>query len=126
VSSDPIVQSDSVKHLAFDKSVLIVDVKCLKDSSISYALYIPQKYVTDKENPIIWYSFQRNQQWMNESKSKKDVEILRWFGDPYTIAEKNGDTLNMYAVKFGRTNMKETEMKKTFIFHYKLYQEKEF
>jgi hypothetical protein len=29
----------------------------------------------------------------------------------------------MYAVKFGRTNMKETELQKTFIFHYKLFQQ---
>jgi hypothetical protein len=59
---------------------------------------------------------------MQHSKSKKDVEVLRWFSDPYTLAQTNGDTLNMYAVKFGRTNMQETELEKTFIFHYKLYQ----
>ena len=59
---------------------------------------------------------------MQQCKSKKDVEILRWFSDPYTIAQTNGDTLNMYAVKFGRTNMQESELQKTFVFHYKLYQ----
>jgi hypothetical protein len=59
---------------------------------------------------------------MRQSKSKKDIEILKWFSDPYTIAEANGDTLNMYAVKFGRTNMQESELKKTIVFHYKLYQ----
>jgi hypothetical protein len=59
---------------------------------------------------------------MERCPSKKDIAILRWFGDPYTIAEANGDTLNVYAVKFGRTNMEETELKKTFVFHYKLYQ----
>jgi hypothetical protein len=31
----------------------------------------------------------------------------------------------MYAVKFGRTNMQETELQKTFVFHYKLYQNKD-
>ena len=59
---------------------------------------------------------------MQQCKSKKDVEILRWFSDPYTIAQINGDTLNMYAVKLGRTNMQESELQKTFVFHYKLYQ----
>jgi inner membrane protein len=75
------------------------------------------------KNPITWHSYPRNQQLMQQSKSKKDVEILKWFSDPYTIAEANGDTLNVYAVKFGRTNMQESELKKTFVFHYKLYQE---
>jgi len=75
-----------------------------------------------KQNPITWHSYPRNQHLMQQCKSKKDVEILRWFSDPYTIAQTNGDTLNMYAVKFGRTNMQQSELQKTFVFHYKLYQ----
>jgi hypothetical protein len=59
---------------------------------------------------------------MQQSKSKEDVKILRWFSDPNMIAQSHGDTLNMYAVKFGRTNMQESELQKTFVFHYKLYQ----
>ncbi len=74
------------------------------------------------QRPIKWYSYPRNQHLMQVCKSKKDIEILRWFGDPYTIAEANGDTLNVYAVKFGRTNFQESELKKTFVFYYKLYQ----
>ncbi len=74
------------------------------------------------QSPITWHRYPRNQYLMEQCKSKKDVETLKWFSDPYTIAQANGDTLNMYAVKFGRTNMQETELKKTFVFHYKLYQ----
>ncbi|MGZ5190249.1 MAG: metal-dependent hydrolase [Flavisolibacter sp.] len=85
-------------------------------------LFIGEFSLLHKQNPITWYSYPRNQYLMRQSKSKKDVEILRWFGDPYTIAQSNGDTLNVYAVKFGRTNMQESEMQKTFVFHYKLYQ----
>ncbi|MBK7817648.1 MAG: metal-dependent hydrolase [Sphingobacteriaceae bacterium] len=85
-------------------------------------VFIGEVSLFHRKNPITWYSYPRNQQLMQQCKSKKDVEILRWFGDPYTIAETNGDTLNMYAVKFGRTNMKESALQKTFVFHYKLYQ----
>ncbi|HEY1040164.1 MAG TPA: metal-dependent hydrolase [Bacteroidia bacterium] len=85
-------------------------------------IFIGEFSLLHRENPITWHSYPRNQHLMKESKSKKDVEVLRWFSDPYTIAQSNGDTLNMYAVKFGRTNMQEREMEKTFIFHYKLYQ----
>ena len=86
-------------------------------------IFIGEFSLLHKQNPITWHSYPRNQHLMQQCKSKKDVEILRWFGDPYTIAKTNGDTLNMYAVKFGRTNMEETEMEKTFVFHYKLYQQ---
>lgn len=86
-------------------------------------LFIGEFSLLHRQNPITWYSYPRNQHLMQQSKSKKDVEVLRWFSDPYTIAQNNGDTLNMYAVKFGRTNMQESDMQKTFVFHYKLYQE---
>jgi inner membrane protein len=85
-------------------------------------VFVGEFSLLHSQNPITWHSYPRHQQLMEQSKSKTDVAVLRWFGDPYTIAEANGDTLNMYAVKFGRTNMQENEMKKTFIFHYKLYQ----
>lgn len=86
------------------------------------AVFIGEFSLLHKQNPITWHSYPRHQYLMQQCKSKKDVEILRWFSDPYTIAQTNGDTLNMYAVKFGRTNMQQSEMQKTFVFHYKLYQ----
>ncbi len=85
-------------------------------------VFIGEFSLLHQQNSITWHSYPRNQQLMKQCKSKKDIEILRWFSDPYTIAQANGDTLNMYAVKFGRTNMQENELKKTLIFHYKLYQ----
>ena len=85
-------------------------------------VFIGEFSLLHKQNPITWHSYTRNQDLMEQCKSKKDVEVLRWFSDPYTIAQANGDTLNMYAVKFGRTNMQENELQKSFVFHYKLYQ----
>lgn len=85
-------------------------------------VFIGEFSLLHRDNPITWHSYPRNVQLMEQCKSKKDVEILQWFSDPYTIAQANGDTLNVYAVKFGRTNMQESELEKTFIFHYKLYQ----
>lgn len=85
-------------------------------------LFIGEFSLLHNENPIKWYSYPRNQNLMTQCKSKNDVAILKWFGDPYTIAQANEDTLNVYTVKFGRTNLQESELKKTFVFHYKLYQ----
>lgn len=86
-------------------------------------VFIGEYSLLHHENPITWHSYPRNVHLMEQCKSKEDVAILQWFSDPYTIAQANGDTLNVYAVKFGRTNMQESELGKTFIFHYKLYQE---
>jgi inner membrane protein len=86
-------------------------------------VFVGELSLLHTQNPITWHSYPRNQHLMQQCKSQKDVAILRWFSDPYTIAQANGDTLNMYAVKFGRTNMQENELQKTFVFHYKLYQQ---
>lgn len=86
------------------------------------AIFVGEFSLLHKDKPITWHSYPRNQALMEASQSKKDIAILRWFSDPYTIAQANGDTLNIYAVKFGRTNLMETEMQKTFVFHYQLYQ----
>ncbi len=85
-------------------------------------VFIGEFSLLHRDNPITWHSYPRNVHLMEQCKSKKDIEILQWFSDPYTIAQANGDTLNVYAVKFGRTNMRENELEKTFIFHYKLFQ----
>ncbi|MDP1803092.1 MAG: metal-dependent hydrolase [Bacteroidota bacterium] len=85
-------------------------------------VFIGEFSLLNKQNPITWHSYPRNQHLMEKCKSKKDIAILKWFSYPYTIAQTNGDTLNIYAVKFGRTNMLENDLKKTFVFHYKLYQ----
>jgi inner membrane protein len=85
-------------------------------------LFIGEFSLLHRQNPIKWYSYPRNLHLMQQCKSKKDVAILKWFGDPYTIAQTNADTLNVYTVKFGRTNMQQSELQKTFVFHYKLYQ----
>jgi len=85
-------------------------------------LFVGEFSLLHRQNSITWHSYPRHQHLMQQCKSKKDVAILKWFGDPYTIAQTNADTLNVYAVKFGRTNMQESELQKTFVFHYKLYQ----
>lgn len=85
-------------------------------------IFIGEYSLLHKQNPITWHTYPRKQHLMQQSKSKNDVAVLRWFSDPYTLAQTDGDTLKMYAIKFGRTNMQETELDKTFMFHYKLYQ----
>lgn len=84
-------------------------------------IFIGEYSLLHSNNPITWRKYPRNKELMNACKSKRDVEILRWFSDPYTVAEANGDTLNVYTAKFGRSNMLENELNKTFVFHYKLY-----
>lgn len=75
----------------------------------------------NKDAPIQWLHFPRHTELMDQHPDTADVKLLRWFSQGYSICEQDGDTLNVYCVKFGRTNMKESGLEKTFVFHYKLY-----
>lgn len=75
----------------------------------------------NKQAPVHWLHFPRHSELLDAHPDTADTKLLRWFSQGYSICEQHGDTLNVYCVKFGRTNMKETELEKTFIFHYKLY-----
>jgi inner membrane protein len=86
-------------------------------------VFIGEFSLLHKANSITWHSYARNMPLMDSSKSVADIARLRWHGGPYTIAEANGDTLHVYTVKFGRTNMQETGLEKSFEFYYKVYQQ---
>lgn len=73
------------------------------------------------EKPIRWLQFPRQTYLMDQHPDTEDIKLLKWFSNGYSIARQDGDTLNVFCVKFGRTNMLETELEKTMVFHYKLF-----
>jgi inner membrane protein len=85
------------------------------------ALYVAEFSLLHPSKPLRWLGFARNTHLLDSSKSKADVALIKWFSDPYTIAQANGDTLNVFAVKFGRQNMTTDSIAKTFGFYYKLF-----
>lgn len=122
IVKESIVQNNIPVTAHMTNPTMLNNVLWYSVGSNDSTVFIGEFNLLHRQNPIKWHSYPRNQYLMQQNKSKKDVAILKWFGDPYTIAQINGDTLNMYAVKFGRTNMQESELQKTFVFHYKLYQ----
>jgi inner membrane protein len=127
IQAEQIVQESIVKNnipatAHMTNPTMLNNVLWYAVGSNDSTVFIGEFSLLHRNNPITWHSYARNLQLMEQCKSKKDVAILQWFSDPYTITQANGDTLNVYGVKFGRTNMQETELEKTFVFHYKLYQ----
>ena len=90
------------------------------DSTLS----VGEMTLLKQEKPIEWLTFPRNQYLLDHHPDTAHAKLLKWFSNGYSICQQNGDTLNVYCVKFGRTNLSEKDMQKTFVFHYKLYQEK--
>lgn len=86
-------------------------------------LYIGEFSFLHPTKPIQWFTYPRNMHLLETHPDSRDIKTLQWFSNGYILAENDGDTLNVYCTKFGRTNMKESKLEKTMIFHYKLYLE---
>ena len=90
------------------------------DSTISVGEFTLVK----RKEPVHWLTFDRKKWLLDNHPDTADAKLLKWFSKGYHICQQDGDTLNVYCVKFGRTNMTETDLEKSFIFHYKLYFDK--
>ncbi len=86
-------------------------------------LYVAEWTLLKPKNKIKWYKYPRNIYLLDNYDDKTYREALQWFSNGYSIAENDGDTLNVYCTKFGRTNMTQSELEKSFIFHYKLFKQ---
>ena len=86
-------------------------------------LYVAEWTLLKPKNKIKWYKYPRNISLLDNYDDKTYREALQWFSNGYSIAENDGDTLNVYCTKFGRTNMTQSELEKSFIFHYKLFKQ---
>jgi inner membrane protein len=86
-------------------------------------LYISENSLLFPKKKVEWIAYKRNKELLEKYENKEKSETLQWFSKGYDISEQNGDTLNVYCVKFGRMNMEERETNKAFGFYYKLYYE---
>ena len=84
-------------------------------------VFVGEFSLLNRKNPITWHQYPRQQHLLDAHPNKADIAALRWFSDPYTIAEQAGDTLHVYGVKFGRTDFSATELNKSFGFYYTLF-----
>lgn len=84
-------------------------------------LYVAENSLLFPKSNIHWHAFKRNRFLLDSHPDVVKREALKWFSNGYDISQRNGDTLNVYCVKFGRTNMKEDSLKNTFVFHYQLF-----
>jgi inner membrane protein len=86
------------------------------------SLYIAENSLLYPSKNLKWLCFKRNKNLLDTYQDTQRVEVLKWFSDGFDISELNRDTLNVFCVKFGRTNMTSDSLHSSFVFHYKLFQ----
>ena len=84
-------------------------------------LYISENSLLFPKEKMEWLSYPRNKHLLENHLDVKNRNALIWFSKGFDLSEQNGDTLNVYCVKFGRTNMTSKDMRGTFGFYYRLH-----
>lgn len=86
------------------------------DSTITFGEYS----IFQKEKTIDFITFKRHLE-LEKNFSGYELNTLKWFSQGhYLLEQKDSNTLNFYITKWGRMNMDETEINKTFRFYYEL------
>lgn len=84
-------------------------------------LYITENSLLFPKDSLEWLRFPRNSQWLLQHSNSMHRNALLWFSKGYSISQWSQDTLEVYCVKFGRTNMTRKDLKGTFGFYYRLH-----
>lgn len=87
-------------------------------------LYTAEYSLFDKDKKLKWVGYKRNLDLLKKHPDQEDIAHLNWFSRGYSIAHQNKDTLEYYAVKFGRNSFKDSALRRSFVFHYRLYPHK--
>ncbi len=86
------------------------------DSAITFGEYS----IFQKEKTIDFISFKRHLE-LEKNFESYELNTLKWFSQGhYLLEQKDSNTLNFYITKWGRMNMDEKEINKTFRFYYEL------
>lgn len=118
-------QSLEAKHIDYKKSMsnptLLNNLLWYGIAVDDSTLRIAELTLLSPTDTIKWYEFPRHLMEMEKFPDTNTVKLLKWFGNDFTIARQNKDTLFVYCAKFGRGNLLEHELEKTFVFRYKLF-----
>jgi inner membrane protein len=113
---------NNVPHEKFMTNPFILNnvlwyANAVNDSTI----YTAEYSLLDKDKNITWTAYPRNMQLAKSHPDTMDMKHLAWFDKGYSICKQDGDTLDYYAVKFGKNQLKDAALEKSFVFHYNIF-----
>lgn len=85
-------------------------------------IYLGEYSIFQNNHHAHWTGFKSNRHLLAACPSP-DARMLEWFSQGYVLCNQNKDTLEVYCLKFGRGDISSTDIHKTFIFYYQLFQE---
>ncbi len=123
------IQSLQAQHIAYNhfisNPVILNNFMWYGMARNDSTIFISEHTLFDNTKAIHWSVYPMQRSLLDSfDDCNKQVEVLNWFSNGYTLARRDKDTLLYYAIKFGRTNLDSMLTdKETFGFYYKLYKD---
>jgi inner membrane protein len=83
-------------------------------------LWIGEYSLLQHSDSVAWTPFAMNPSMLSTHPSE-DARMLQWFSQGFPVCVRSGDTLDVFIPKFGRGDLDQADLKKTFIFYYRIY-----
>lgn len=84
------------------------------------SIYLCEYSVLQEEEEIEWVSYARNAELINNHPAQRELKILQWFGQDKYLAVEQGEGLDFFVAKWGRTNYESKDTYGSFWFYWKV------
>ena len=79
------------------------------------------EYSWIQQDPVVeWIAFPRNQALIDNHPAQREMEALKWFGQDAYFAVAEGDHVDFFTAKWGRTDFTKTTAHGAFVFHWRV------
>jgi inner membrane protein len=79
------------------------------------------EYSWIQHDPVVeWIAFPRNQALIDNHPAQREMEALKWFGQDAYFAVAEGDHVDFFTAKWGRTDFTKTNAHAAFVFHWRI------
>lgn len=84
------------------------------------SIYFGEYSWIQSDPSVDWIAFGKNTALIESHPAQRELEVLKWFGQGVSFAVPNGDSLDFFTAKWGRTDFSQREPHSAFIFHWRI------
>jgi inner membrane protein len=87
------------------------------------SIHVGEYSLLQSTDEVKWISYPIGRDHLRGLENTREVSTLHWFSQGYWFAETDGNHIDYYLVKWGRTDIDEDGSERAFVFHWELYPE---
>lgn len=84
------------------------------------SIYFGEYSWIQSDPKVEWIAFAKNTALIENHPAHREMEVLQWFGQGVSFAVPQGDSLDFFTAKWGRTDFSQKEPHSAFVFHWRI------